>query len=201
MESAGVFRGIFRRNEIVCQCSVDEMTPALRFKGSDLRLYAARYDYGLDDQPIKTLIPNVRRKKFLSKSELRTVAAWKSPRSAGHMESNQASYVKEVTSVALAATSERVRIETLTILDGVSWPTASVILHFFHRGRYPIIDFRALWSVKLKPPSQYGFEYWWLYVQYCRQLASANHVDMRTLDRALWQYSKERQPSQLKSNR
>jgi hypothetical protein len=117
------------------------------------------------------------------------------------MESNQANYVQEVTSIALAAPSERVRIETLTILDGVSWPTASVILHFFHRSRYPILDFRALWSVKLKPPSQYGFDYWWSYVQYCRKLASANHVDMRTLDRALWQYSKERKPSQLKSNR
>jgi hypothetical protein len=116
------------------------------------------------------------------------------------MESNQESYVKEVTSIALAG-SERVRIETLTILDGVSWPTASVILHFFHRSRYPILDFRALWAVKLKPPSQYGFDYWWSYVKYCRTLASANRVDMRTVDRALWQYSKERQPSQLKRSR
>ena len=171
------------------------MTPSLRFKGADLRLYAARYNYGVDDGSLTALIPDVRRKRFLSKSDLRTVAAWKSPRSAGHVESNQESYVKEVTSSALTAASERVRIETLTILDGVSWPTASVILHFFHRSRYPILDFRALWSVRLETPSQYGFDFWWSYVRYCRVVASEHHVDMRTLDRALWQYSKERQPS------
>ena len=171
------------------------MTPSLRFKGADLRLYAARYNYGVDDGSLTALIPDVRRKRFLSKSDLRTVAAWKSPRSAGHVERNQASYVREVTSIALTAASERMRIETLTILDGVSWPTASVILHFFHRSRYPILDFRALWSVKLKPPSQYGFDHWWSYVKYCRELASANGVDMRTLDRGLWQYSKEHQSS------
>ena len=80
-----------------------------------------------------------------------------------------------------------------SILDGVSWPTASVILHFFHRRRYPILDFRALWSVGLEPPVQYGFNFWWDYVQYCRILARESRVDMRTLDRPLWQYSKERQ--------
>jgi hypothetical protein len=44
---------------------------------------------------------------------------------------------KEVASITLTAASERVRIETLTILDGVSWPTASVILHFFHQKHSP----------------------------------------------------------------
>ena len=171
------------------------MTPSLRFKEEKLGHYAARYDYGLDDGAVAGLIPDVRQKQFLSKSDLRVVAAWKSPRSAGHVENNQASYVKEVTSIALAGSSERLRIETLTLLDGVSWQTASVILHFFHRSRYPIIDYRALWSVNLITPSQYNFPFWWSYVKYCRVLAGRNHVDMRTLDCALWQYSKERQPS------
>ena len=81
----------------------------------------------------------------------------------------------------------------LTCLTGVSWPTASVILHFFHPDPYPIMDFRALWSVSLKVPAQYTFEFWWEYVKFCRGIASRSRVDMRTLDRALWQYSKERQ--------
>ena len=98
-----------------------------------------------------------------------------------------------MTAIALNATSERTRIETLTLLDGVSWLTASVILHFFHRRRYPILDFRALWSVGLETPSQYGFDFWWGYVKYCRAVAKESQVDMRTLARALWQYSKERQ--------
>ena len=109
------------------------------------------------------------------------------------MEGNHPQYVREITTIALQAVSERARIETLTLLDGVAWPTASVILHFFHRDRYPILDFRAVWSVGLEPPAQYGFEFWWQYVVCCRALAKKCRVDMRTLDRALWQYSKERQ--------
>jgi hypothetical protein len=68
-----------------------------------------------------------------------------------------------------------------------------VILHFFHRDPYPIIDFRALWSVSLPVPVQYGFDFWWPYVQFCRDLSDRTGLDMRTLDRALWQYSKENQ--------
>ena len=64
---------------------------------------------------------------------------------------------------------------------------------FFHRHPYPILDYRALWSLSLKLPKCYSFEFWWAYVEYCRELSSRNGVDMRTLDKALWQYSKEKQ--------
>lgn len=30
---------------------------------------------------------------------------------------------------------------------------------------------------------------------FCRQVADRNRIDMRKLDRALWQYSKENQPT------
>jgi len=111
------------------------------------------------------------------------------------MEGTPEEYVKEITEFVFKATTERARIEILTILDGVRWPTASVILHFFHRAPYPIMDFRALWSVSLLVPAQYSFAFWWTYVQFCRDLSTRTGLDMRTLDRALWQYSKENQNS------
>jgi hypothetical protein len=37
----------------------------------------------------------------------------------------------------------------------------------------------------------YKFEYWFKYVTFTRQLAKENEVDMRTLDKALWQWSKD----------
>jgi hypothetical protein len=123
------------------------------------------------------------------------VAHWKAPRSAGHVEKNGHDFVKEVSAFAFGAHDERARIESLTLLDGVSWPTASVILHLFHPDPYPILDFRALWSVGLSMPNQYKFSIWWPYVEFCRGIAARNGVDMRTLDRALWQYSKENQKS------
>jgi hypothetical protein len=39
----------------------------------------------------------------------------------------------------------------------------------------------------------YDFDLWWCYVCTCREIAAQAGVDMRTLDRALWQYSKENQ--------
>lgn len=132
-------------------------------------------------------------KPALAKSVLIEVARWKSPRSVHHVKTNDEEYVREVSAVALSTPCERLRIESLTLLDGVSWPTASVILHFFHDDQYPILDFRALWSVQEPVPNEYDFDLWWKYVVYCRELADRANVDMRTLDRALWQFSKETQ--------
>lgn len=70
---------------------------------------------------------------------------------------------------------------------------AELILHFFHHAPYPIIDFRALWSVSLEEPAQYSFGFWWPYVEYCREVAEPSGHSTRKLDQALWQYSKENQ--------
>jgi hypothetical protein len=96
------------------------MKPALRCRTADIRSLATQYDYGIDDEPLKVLAPKVVEQQFLTKQQLRVVAKWKAPRSAGYMERNQSEYVKEVTAIALRAVSERARIETLTLLDGVS---------------------------------------------------------------------------------
>lgn len=41
------------------------------------------------------------------------------------------------------------RIEVLTVVCGVSWPVASTILHYCVSDDYPILDFRALWSLEM----------------------------------------------------
>lgn len=169
------------------------MKPKLRFNAARIEEIATRYEYSISEDELVKFRPEVQARGCLSKPELEKIAYWKTPRSSGHVRSNSADYVREITALALNARGERVRIEVLTLLDGVSWPTASVILHFCHSDPYPIIDFRALWSVKLDAPSRYGFELWWCYTEFCRDLAKKNGVDMRTLDRALWQYSKENQ--------
>ena len=100
--------------------------------------------------------------------------------------------MKEVTRFALSTKCDKAAIESLTILDGVGAPTASVILHFFHKRDYPILDFRALWSVSLIDGDKYNYSYalWSEYVDFCRKKAAEAGVSMRDLDRALWQYSK-----------
>ena len=169
------------------------MKPKLRFRGNRIQEIESRYDYSISEVELLKLRPKVQNRGYVSKEELQKIAYWKAPRSSGHVRSNSADYVREITALALKAGNERTRIEILTLLDGVSWPTASVVLHFCHSDLYPIIDFRSLWSVSLEVPSQYGFELWWCYEDFCRKIAQINNVDMRTLDRALWQYSKENQ--------
>ena len=169
------------------------MKPKLRFRTNQIKKIASRYEYSISEDELRALRSVVQKRGHITKDELQKMAYWKAPRSSGHIKSNSEEYVQEITGAALGAIQERSRIEILTLLDGVSWPTASVILHFCHQDPYPIIDFRAMWSVGLDVPLRYGFGIWWCYAEFCRKIASESDIDMRTLDRALWQYSKENQ--------
>lgn len=169
------------------------MSLSLQFKPDQIQELASRYDYRVSESDLLNLKKTIFSRGYLTKQELKTVAYWKAPRSSANAAKNPEGYVEEVSGFALETPSERARIESLTILDGVRWPTASVILHFFHRDPYPIMDFRTLWSVSLDVPAKYTFGFWWAYVDFCRGVAERSGVDMRTLDKALWQYSKENQ--------
>lgn len=75
----------------------------------------------------------------------------------------------------------------------MDWPTASVVLHFCDGGAWPILDFRALWSLRQPDGVRYDFAYWARYADATRALAAEAGVTMRALDRALWAYSKAKQ--------
>lgn len=169
------------------------MTPfTLRISPADIPHWAARYDAPYD-AGIEALAPAIRARGRLTLAELVQLGRWKSPRIVPRLAANDPAYAEAVTAVALSAADERLRLEVLTLLFGVGWPVASVVLHWCHADRYPILDFRALWSVGLGPLPFYDFPLWRDYTGYCRQLADDAGVSMRALDRALWQYSKENQ--------
>ena len=166
----------------------------IKFDLECVRHWASKYEYEGENDVIQ-LVEEVRSQSYLTKSDLQIVANWKSPRSAGKIETNEENFVQEVTQFALKTEYDKAAIESLTVLYGVGAATASVILHFFHKKDYPILDFRALWSVSLIDDDKYYYSYalWSKYVEYCRELAKKEDVSMRTLDRALWQYSKSNQ--------
>ena len=163
-----------------------------------IEAWARRYEMDASAADMKKenellqLRDRVRKAGYLTRSQLQRVAQWKSPRIAGQVGKNSEEFVNEVTRFALSAQDPRSRIESLTVLDGVMWPMASVILHFFHADPYPILDFRAIESMGREVPNQYNAEFWLNYVNDCRELANRHGVDMRTLDRALWQFSKSK---------
>lgn len=178
----------------------------LRFPVSQVPEWAARYDSWLERKPVvsrderalvRKIGPAVQKRGYFTKREFLVLCRWKSPRRIRWCKVNSEDYIKAVTSAALSNSNERFRIEALTLLTGVLWPTASVMLHFGSKTPYPILDFRALWSLKQEVPKQYDFQFWDSYVACCRDLAKKAKTGMRELDKALWQYSRERQPKKM----
>lgn len=113
----------------------------------------------------------VRRNGYYTKAQFLELCYWKTPRSQRLCAANDEQFIGHVTALALGEASERLRIEVLTLLGGVSWPTASVLLHFGHTQEYPILDVRALWSLSIPAPKgEYKFSFWWDYVHICREL-------------------------------
>jgi hypothetical protein len=161
-----------------------------RFPSSDIVKWASLYDYPGESELIAGPVAKARARGHLMLDEFLKIAEWKSPRPRKHYRANPPALVEEVSRIAFnRSTSPRLAIEILTILDGVSWPLASVFLHFCHPDPYPILDFRALWTLSLDVPKQYDFDLWHDYSAFTRALAQDAGVDMRTLDRALWKYS------------
>lgn len=165
----------------------------LRFEKSRIPYWANRYDYP-GDAEVEAVARENKQRGSLARKEFLSLCRWKTPRSQPKCARNTEALIREATAIALSTGHEELRVGALLVLHGVSWPTASVILHFWHNDPYPILDFRALWSLGLdKKPTYYTFDFWWKYVEFCRGLAEECNVSMRTLDRALWQYSAENQ--------
>jgi hypothetical protein len=132
-----------------------------------------------------------RSRGYYTRAEFIEVCAWKTVRSRPKVAANTETAVVDATGRALAATDETIRIASLLELEGVGVPTASTLLYFAFPDDYPILDVRALESLGAKPRSQYPVSFWLGYLAACRQIARDAGVSVRTLDRALWQYSKE----------
>ena len=164
-----------------------------------VREYASRYSYsarfrGNNDESVENEIAKrFKRHRYLDKASFLKIALWKSKRPKQHYESNDDATIREITEFSLRTKSEAARIKVLLALNGVSYPLASVILHFAFPNKYPILDFRALWSLGWKQPKSYNFAFWQRYCRKIRAISKLTGESMRTVDKALWQYSKEHQ--------
>lgn len=166
----------------------------LRIPRDAIQVWADRYSKYYDDTDALAVGAVARVAGSLTLDEFVKIAKWKTQRSKSLCLRNSDAYVRTVTGSALSATEPRFKVEVLRLLDGVDWPTASVILHFSDSERWPILDYRAFWSLSQPSPAgRYGFSLWEAYTIYTRQLGDEIGVSMRTLDRALWTYSRENQ--------
>lgn len=179
------------------------LTFKLKFKPSDIKPLAARYlernaTRPIEDQDVSLtkVAKAAKARGYLQRDEFLKFCRWKSPRIMKHAASNSTALVEEASAVAFAAKTEEMRIGALMVLNGVLWPVASSILHWVYDSRYPLLDFRALWSLGVEKVPTYDHTFWNAYTTACRAIAKEAGVTLRDLDRALWQYSFENQPPQ-----
>ncbi len=169
-------------------------TFALQFPGKEIEALASRFG-DIDEADLLGAGTAARARGHYTREEFIEVCAWKTARSRPKVAANSAAAVVDATGRALAATDEVARISALLELEGVGVPTASTLLYVAFPDDYPILDVRALESLGVKGRSQYPVSFWLGYVSACRQLADRCGVSIRTLDKALWQYSKELPPA------
>jgi hypothetical protein len=146
----------------------------------------------VDERGRETIGEAARARGYFRRREFLVVCAWKTPRSAPKVALNTEPAVRAATRRALSDPDEAARMQALLTLNGVGVPTASTLLYFAFPALYPILDVRALEALGVKPRSQYPVSFWLGYLEACRVLAARCGVSIRTLDKALWQWSKER---------
>lgn len=165
-----------------------------RFPETEIQFYAQRYQYRKPDNGIKATGEIVREQGFCTLEQLNELVEWKSPRSLRHLPANTDDFIREITGFVLNAKEEETKILLLNSISGVQWPIASAFLHFYVSDNYPILDFRALWSLgEEELQNRYSMDIWLNYLTCCQHTAKLAGVSVRTLDKALWQYSKENQ--------
>jgi hypothetical protein len=169
---------------------VNEIRFELQFPPDEIEALAERFP-GSDETRLIAVGVGVRGRGHYTREEFIEVCAWKTPRSRPKVAANSAAAVIEATARALGTGDEANRIAALLALSGVGVPTASTLLYVAFPDDYPILDVRALESLGVKPRSTYPIPFWLAYLEACRSLARRSGVSLRTLDKALWQRSKE----------
>ena len=162
----------------------------LQFPPDEIRPLADRFGEP-DDSRLRAAGAAALARGHYTREEFVEVCAWKTVRSRPRVASNTESAVVHATAAALTATDEADRMGALLRLAGVGVPTGSTLLYFAFPDDYPILDVRALQSLGVKPRSQYPLSFWLAYLGACRELARRYGVPIRSLDKALWQHSKE----------
>jgi hypothetical protein len=163
---------------------------ALQFPAEQIRALADRFP-STDDAALSAAGNAAARRGYYTRAEFLRVCEWKTARSRPKVAVNSAAAIRRATRTALGVPDEAVRMVALTSLAGVGVPTASTLLHFAYPDDYPLLDVRALASLGSNPRSSYPVGFWLEYLACCRALATEAGVSLRTLDKALWQHSKE----------
>ena len=165
----------------------------MKINKKNILVYEKRYD--ADYKPKGRVVEEemkrlLKKQKYLRRENLIKIVGWKTRnRSVHYCKENDSNKIRELTKRSFCVGDEKARIESLLTLKGVSWRVASAILHFAFPSKYPIWDFRVLQS--LDWPEHYNFNLWQKYCNEINKISKKYKLPIRTVEKALWKYSKE----------
>ena len=138
---------------------------------------------------------SVEDKGYLTRCELMEMGGWKRYTLPSQMVHSPDGHVEKITAEVFSLDDDWEKLEKLMDryegLNGVGQPVASTILHLYDPERYPVFDIHALRSIRIKKEDVEGDKkFWEKYVKFCRAKADCHGVCMRTLDRALYKFSR-----------
>ncbi len=133
-----------------------------------------------------------------SLANLEAIVRWKSERVVHYLIGNSNEKIRRALAVAASPDSTtEASVTALLELHGVDIPVASAILAAIFPERYTVLDFRALEALG---HARHDVHFYEEYLDFCKRLADSNIVKpqselpaptpLRTLDRALWEWSR-----------
>ena len=131
-------------------------------------------------------------------TNLEAIVRWKSERLVRYLIGNSNEKIRRVLAVAASPeSSTEAAVKALVELHGVDITVASAILAAIFPERYTVLDFRSLEALGHAPHDVRFYEE---YLAFCNRLAESNIVTpqgglpaptpLRTIDRALWEWSR-----------
>jgi hypothetical protein len=160
-----------------------------------------------EDPSTKLLIDelkSIKGRRYFTRSEFLKMCNWKSPRPRKHYEANDHKLLRRVSEEVFATESEEQKMELLTSLKGVSIAVGSAILMLSDPVNYGVIDIRVwqilyLYNQVLKKPTGRALSNldWQTFLVNMRSLAKELNLDVRTIERTLFQSHKEIQVGTL----
>lgn len=158
-----------------------------------------------DSEDKKTLelfkeFKTLNKQNYLTKDQLIKILRWKSTRPLQHYKANSEKEVQEITALAFATKNDNLKVHILTALKGVNYPSASAILMFYDRTKYPVLDIRVwkqLYKAKLLDTNERGQNFtlaqWETYLKVIRGLAKELHLTARQVEKRLFDHDRKTQ--------
>lgn len=155
-----------------------------------VKRWSERYPVAAEVTLFNELGPLIAARGYYTREEFMQVELWKSKRAKPYLARNSDADIEDITRLALTA-PERLRHRVLDLLSGVGIPMASALLTVAYPYRFTVIDYRAIETLSAYRDLEGGWPSYSRYRALCGDIASRSNTDLRTLDRALWQWSKE----------